>query len=75
MSKPGRQHWEAIKWIFRYLGGIVGHDIAFGNQIMQVIWIIEGRQLGLFLLLVEDLYVGSQLSSLLLHYLPLKLNT
>jgi len=24
MSKPGRQHWEAIKWIFKYLRGIVG---------------------------------------------------
>ena len=32
MSKPGRQHWEAIKWIFRYLRGTVGHCIVFGNQ-------------------------------------------
>jgi len=31
MSKPGRQHWEAVKWIFRYLRGTVGHDIVFGN--------------------------------------------
>jgi len=38
--------------------------------------IIEGRQLGMFLLWVEDLYIRSQLSSLLLHYLSLlKLNT
>ena len=21
MSKPGKHHWEAIKWIFRYLRG------------------------------------------------------
>jgi len=65
----------------------MGHDNVFGNQqgdplvvgywiqIMQMIWIIEGRQLSMFLLSVEDLYVKSQLSSLLLHYLPLKLNT
>jgi len=32
MSKPGRQHWEAVKWIFRYLRGTVGHGIVFGNQ-------------------------------------------
>ncbi|KAE8721370.1 hypothetical protein F3Y22_tig00016115pilonHSYRG00011 [Hibiscus syriacus] len=32
MSKPGKQHWEAVKWIFRYLKGIVGHGIVFGSQ-------------------------------------------
>jgi len=32
MSKLGRQHWEAVKWIFRYLRGTVGHGIVFGNQ-------------------------------------------
>ncbi|KAL4304503.1 hypothetical protein GQ457_10G014750 [Hibiscus cannabinus] len=32
MSKPGRRHWEAVKWIFRYLKGTVGHDIVFGSQ-------------------------------------------
>jgi len=32
MTKPGRQHWEAVKWIFRYfLRAIVGHVIVFGN--------------------------------------------
>ncbi|KAE8654354.1 Retrovirus-related Pol polyprotein from transposon TNT 1-94 [Hibiscus syriacus] len=32
MSKPGKQHWEAVKWIFRYLKGTVGHEIVFGSQ-------------------------------------------
>ncbi|KAE8692022.1 hypothetical protein F3Y22_tig00110863pilonHSYRG00024 [Hibiscus syriacus] len=32
MSKPGKQHWEAVKWIFRYLKGTVGHGIVFGSQ-------------------------------------------
>ena len=32
MSKPGRQHWKAVKWIFRYLKGTVGHGIIFGSQ-------------------------------------------
>ncbi|KAE8712086.1 cytochrome P450 71A9-like [Hibiscus syriacus] len=32
MSKPSKQHWEAVKWIFRYLKGTVGHGIIFGSQ-------------------------------------------
>ena len=32
MSKPGKQHWEAVKWIFKYLRGTTGHGIMFGNQ-------------------------------------------
>ncbi|KAE8678885.1 Serine/threonine-protein kinase Nek5 [Hibiscus syriacus] len=32
MSKPGKQHWDAVKWIFRYLKGTVGHGIVFGSQ-------------------------------------------
>ena len=53
MSKLGRQHWEAVKWIFRYLRGNVGHSIVFGNQQGDPLvkgyvdsdyaWIIKGR--------------------------------
>ncbi|KAL0448235.1 UNVERIFIED_CONTAM: Retrovirus-related Pol polyprotein from transposon TNT 1-94 [Sesamum latifolium] len=32
MSKPGRHNWEAVKWIFIYLMGIVGHGVVFGSQ-------------------------------------------
>ncbi|KAE8672700.1 putative ribonuclease H protein [Hibiscus syriacus] len=32
MSKPGKQYWEAVKWIFRYLKGTVGHGMVFGSQ-------------------------------------------
>ncbi|KAE8711146.1 putative ribonuclease H protein [Hibiscus syriacus] len=32
MSKPGKQHWKAVKWIFRYLKGTVGHGIIFCSQ-------------------------------------------
>ncbi|KAE8663181.1 Germin-like protein subfamily 1 member 17 [Hibiscus syriacus] len=32
MSKPGKQHWEAVKWIFQYVKGTVGHGIVFGSQ-------------------------------------------
>ena len=31
MSKPGRRHWEAVKWIFRYLKGTAGYGIVFGS--------------------------------------------
>jgi len=48
MSKPGRQHREAVKWIFRYLRGTMGHGIVFGNQ--QVDHLVVGY--------VDSDYVG-----------------
>ncbi|CAA0842072.1 Uncharacterized mitochondrial protein AtMg00810 [Striga hermonthica] len=32
MSRSGKQHWEAVKWISRYLKGTAGHGIVFGDQ-------------------------------------------
>ncbi|KAL0370739.1 UNVERIFIED_CONTAM: Retrovirus-related Pol polyprotein from transposon TNT 1-94 [Sesamum angustifolium] len=32
ISKLGRHHWDAVKWIFRYLKGTVGHGVIFGSQ-------------------------------------------
>ncbi|KAL0396277.1 UNVERIFIED_CONTAM: Copia protein [Sesamum calycinum] len=32
MSKLGRHHLEAVKCIFKYLMGIVGHGVIFGSQ-------------------------------------------
>ncbi|KAL0461191.1 UNVERIFIED_CONTAM: Retrovirus-related Pol polyprotein from transposon TNT 1-94 [Sesamum latifolium] len=32
MSKPGKHNWKAVKWIFRYLKGTVGHGVIFGSQ-------------------------------------------
>ena len=29
MSNPGKQHWEAMKWILRYLRGITGLSLCF----------------------------------------------
>ena len=31
MSKLGKQHCEAVKWIFRYLRGTIGYGIIFGS--------------------------------------------
>jgi len=68
----------------------VGHSIVFGNQQSGPLVVgyvdldyagdLDNRRLttgyvGMFLHLVEDLYVRSQPSSLLLLYLPLKPNT
>ncbi|GKA42664.1 putative RNA-directed DNA polymerase [Tanacetum coccineum] len=31
LSNPGKKHWEAVKWIFRYLRGTFKLGITFGN--------------------------------------------
>lgn len=31
MSNPGRQHWEAVKWIMRYLRGSSSQKLCFGG--------------------------------------------
>uniref|UniRef100_A0A2N9G8B6 CCHC-type domain-containing protein n=1 Tax=Fagus sylvatica TaxID=28930 RepID=A0A2N9G8B6_FAGSY len=32
MANPGREHWNAVKWIFRYLKGTAEHGILFSIQ-------------------------------------------
>ncbi|XP_050909695.1 secreted RxLR effector protein 161-like [Lathyrus oleraceus] len=32
MSKLGKQHWEVVKWILRYLKVIIHHGIMFNNE-------------------------------------------
>ena len=29
MSKQGRQHWEVVKWVMRYLRGALDSDLLF----------------------------------------------
>ena len=32
MANLGREHWNAVKWIFRYLNGTTGYGILFARQ-------------------------------------------
>jgi hypothetical protein len=71
MASPGREHWDAIKWIFRYLRGATNYGITFARQKSDVsvvgyvdadyarIWMTKGRPQGICLLLQEDLFVGN----------------
>ena len=32
LSNPGREHWNAVKWILRYLRGTVNMMLCFGDD-------------------------------------------
>jgi len=32
ISNPGRQHWDAVNWIFKYLRGTIDYGIMFSKQ-------------------------------------------
>ena len=32
MNNPGKEHWEVVKWILRYLRGIATHALCFGDS-------------------------------------------
>jgi hypothetical protein len=32
MNNPGKEQWEAIKWILRYLRGTTIHELCFGGS-------------------------------------------
>ena len=60
ISNRGKEHWEVVKCILRYLRGTTTHALCFGGsdtalqdmliQIWKVIKIVEGAPQGMFLL-------------------------
>ena len=34
MANPEREHWNVVKWIFKYLKGNAEHEILFSRQLM-----------------------------------------
>jgi hypothetical protein len=32
MNNPGKEHWEAVKWILKYLRGTATHALCFGGS-------------------------------------------
>ena len=32
LSNPGRSHWDAVKWIFKYLRGTIDYENMFSRQ-------------------------------------------
>ena len=32
MNNPGKEHWEEVKWILRYLRGTTTHELCFGGS-------------------------------------------
>ncbi|WVY90442.1 hypothetical protein V8G54_035956 [Vigna mungo] len=37
LSNPGKEHWEAVKWILRYLRGSAKRSLCFGNGDLKLI--------------------------------------
>ena len=84
MSRPGKQHWETVKWILRYLRGSSDTCLCFTGVSLKwqgyvdvdflVILIIERVLLRLFLLWVVQLYPRFQTYKRLLICLLQKLS-
>ncbi len=32
MANPGKKHWEALKWVLRYLKGTVDHCLCYSDS-------------------------------------------
>jgi len=87
MSNLGREHWQAVKWILRYLKDTKNLGIIFKRQngeacitdfvdlIMREICTSGGLLQVMFSLAVEDRYVGDLCSNQSVLYLLRTLNT
>jgi hypothetical protein len=46
MSNPGKQHWEAVKWILRYLKGTLGTSLCFTGADMKLTGYVDSDLAG-----------------------------
>uniref|UniRef100_A0A2N9EY29 CCHC-type domain-containing protein n=1 Tax=Fagus sylvatica TaxID=28930 RepID=A0A2N9EY29_FAGSY len=46
MSNPGKQHWEAVKWILRYLKGTLGTFLCFTGADMKLTGYVDSDLAG-----------------------------
>ena len=84
MVNPGKDHWEAVKWIFRYLRGSSKLCLTFGDSkpilegYVDANWVgdLDGRKStsGYLFTFVGELYHGNQDCRSVLPYLQLKLS-
>ena len=52
LSNPGNEHWEAVKWIMRYLRGTTGLRLTFGGE--SHCWLVLLIQTWLEMLILES---------------------
>ena len=67
MSKPGKEHWTRVKWVFRYLHGNSDYGLCYqGRPDWAECWIFVDllMQTGLEIWIREDLQVGMCLTYL-----------
>ena len=87
MHNPGKDHWQAVKWILRYIHNTVDVGLVFEKKDSQYlvgycdsdyagdIWTNEDQLLVMFSLLQMHQLVGSLLCSQQLLCLPLRQST
>ena len=46
MSNPGKQHWEAVKWILRYLRGTTDRVLCFGSNELALTGFVDADLAG-----------------------------
>lgn len=46
MVNPGKAHWEAVKWILRYLKGTINTSLHFGGDTCQISGFVDSDYAG-----------------------------